>query len=309
MRVTLLHNPAAGHGEPSAALLLEMIRAAGHEPVYRSTSRRSWRRALQDPGDLVAIAGGDGTAAEVARALGGRHVPFTILPLGMANDIATTFGLIGTPQQLIAQWATMSRHALDLGCIRGAGRGNGRFVEAAGLGLFTELVRRLTCDQRRTNDWIEHNRGLPGYVRMLLDQARRGEPRGYRVVVDGEELSGDYLLVEAMNVRFIGPTLRLAGDADPGDGRLDVVLVREEDRAALVAYLEAHLAAAGELPALPTRRAKRLELEWADGPLRVDDRVGPASGGRATLTVVPQALEVLAPGSAWDGNGSRRLQH
>jgi diacylglycerol kinase family enzyme len=69
-------------------------------------------------------------------------------------------------------------------------------------------------------------------------------------------VSEELLGLEAMNVRELGPNLPLAPDADPGDGLLDVVLVRSHDRDALAAYVAARLR--GEhlpSPALGVRHA------------------------------------------------------
>ena len=69
MRVTLIHNPVAGCEEqPTADELKSLIRAAGHEVVYKSCKDLDWTRALDDPGDLVAVAGGDGTAGIAVKA-------------------------------------------------------------------------------------------------------------------------------------------------------------------------------------------------------------------------------------------------
>lgn len=50
------------------------------------------------------------------------------------------------------------------------------------------------------------------------------------ILVDGQHISGNYLLVEIMNLPRTGPNLKLARNADPEDGLLDVVLVQEEEK-------------------------------------------------------------------------------
>ena len=52
-----------------------------------------------------------------------------------------------------------------------------------------------------------------------------------QITLDGEDLSGEYILLEVMNIQHIGPSLHLAPDANPGDGLLDVVLVKAAHRA------------------------------------------------------------------------------
>ena len=98
--------------------------------------------------------------------------------------------------------------------------------------------------------------------------------------------------------RLLGPELRLAPAADPGDGLLDVVLLTGEKRDALLAYVEARLDGAdAELPALGTRRGHELTLLPPDGaPLHVDDDPWPVEGaGPVVVRAGAQHVTALAP--------------
>ena len=87
MRVTLIHNPQAGDDDnPVLDELLMLIRAAGHSVTLQSSKSDQLEKTLEDPGDLLAVAGGDGTVGAVACRLIGRRIPIAvILPLGTAN--------------------------------------------------------------------------------------------------------------------------------------------------------------------------------------------------------------------------------
>ena len=90
MRVTLIHNPVAGDDEePDANELMGIIRAAGHDLAYRSAKDGDWSASLEDPGDLVVVAGGDGTVGRVARRLIDTGIPLTLLPIGTANNVVS----------------------------------------------------------------------------------------------------------------------------------------------------------------------------------------------------------------------------
>ncbi|MEO8627522.1 MAG: hypothetical protein ABI612_05390 [Betaproteobacteria bacterium] len=54
-----------------------------------------------------------------------------------------------------------------------------------------------------------------------------------RAVLDGNDISGVYIMFQAMNIQRVGPNLFIAPDADPGDGLFDVVLLAEDERAKL----------------------------------------------------------------------------
>jgi diacylglycerol kinase (ATP) len=101
MRITLMHNPKAGAKESAGKELTDHFESAGHSVNYQSTTQDHYARALEDPADLVAIAGGDGTVAKVALQLVGRNLPFMVVPIGTANNIARALGWEGDPRQLI----------------------------------------------------------------------------------------------------------------------------------------------------------------------------------------------------------------
>ena len=89
-RVTLVHNPGAGDEQHSAERVLKELAGAGYDARLRSTREEGLERALEDPGELVIVAGGDGSIKKVAVALAGRDVPMAILPIGTANNIANS---------------------------------------------------------------------------------------------------------------------------------------------------------------------------------------------------------------------------
>src|SRR5438128_6257597 len=136
MHVTLIHNPSAGDGAQFGRdALLRLVRAAGHDVTYQSTKERKWATALQQPADLIAVAGGDGTIAKVAKRILGRGVPLTVLPMGTANNVARTFGLADRPlEQLVAEWKVSPNVSVDAALAKGPW-GQSYFIESLGIGL------------------------------------------------------------------------------------------------------------------------------------------------------------------------------
>src|SRR5438128_10331540 len=119
MRVTLIHNPTAGDESFSATELTALIEQAGHKVSYQS-SKKDFKSALKKPGDLVAVAGGDGTVRKVAIQLLERNlIPIAVLPCGTANNIARSLGLTESPPELIAGWPSARRRGFDVGVARG----------------------------------------------------------------------------------------------------------------------------------------------------------------------------------------------
>ena len=267
MRVTLVHNPTAGHDWFSKEHLVGVLRAAGYEPEY--VSARSVRgealsealsEALREPGELVVVAGGDGTVQRVTHHLVGRSVPIGILPVGTANNLARAHGWKGRPEEIVGAWTKARQRPFDMGVAEGLW-GAALFSEAAGVGLFPYVMPRLEARKEREIPSFETPAEELAYdLRGLLEASRAVPARPWRVTLDGEDLSGDYFLIEAMNTETFGPGLRLAPHADPRDGLLDVVLLAEEHRDAFAAYVAGCMEERETLLEVPVRRGKRLEL-------------------------------------------------
>lgn len=281
VRISLVHNPTAGGGQGPDDLVALMV-DAGHEVRHRS-SKDDWQALLQDPGDLLVAAGGDGTVRKVALAAADVGVPFALVPLGTANNIGKTLGLLGSARTLIDSWSTETAPGpFDMGEANGE-----RFVEALGGGPMAELIARA---DEISADATLLGRETDRALHLLLELVAREPIRPWRVIADGADLSGAYLAVEVLNIRFAGPNVPFAPDADPGDGLLDVALVREADRHSLLSYLDERLRlASGRLPTLRRVQARSVELEAPKGArLHLDDRLWPWPGplGRSLAITV-----------------------
>ena len=151
MRITLMHNPGAGYGKHRKKDLMEALAKAGHHAIYQSTKKRSYKKALKKPGDLVLVAGGDGTVTKIARRLIDTGIPLAVLPLGTANNLARTLGFIASPEELIARLEDGKKHSFDVGIARGPW-GTRYFFEGAGAGLRKNKTKNLNR-RRKTTRW------------------------------------------------------------------------------------------------------------------------------------------------------------
>jgi diacylglycerol kinase (ATP) len=232
MKVTLIYNPGAGSDEqPSADELLRLVQAAGHQAVLRLAKDDSWKSALEQATDIVAVAGGDGTVGKVAKSLIGKGILIAVLPLGTANNIAKTLGLLDRPlQQLISGWAAARRIQFDVGVANGPW-GSRFFIEGLGIGLFTETMYRLDAT---SNADLAHLDGtdekITSVLEMLKERLQSPPVKKLKATLDGRDISGEYILLEAMNTSYIGPNLCLAPHANPSDGLLDMVLVVRDEQ-------------------------------------------------------------------------------
>ena len=278
MRVTLIHNPGAGEQDLTPRALDKLLRRAGHKPRYQSSKEKGWDRVLDKKAGLVVVAGGDGTVASVARRMVGRGVPVTVLPAGTANNIARSLGLLKKSfEDLVDGWRDARRVPLDVGIACGPW-GERYFIEGVGAGLFAGLLVRSEQNKgkkEKENKTKGPARVVDGALRRLKEAAETAEAVEIGARLDGTDISGSYLLFEAVNLPYIGPNLYIAPDNRAGDGQLEVVLVPEAQRGRLVKYLE-HWHENRERPSLlPSRRGKHLQIEWTGFALHIDDKLRP----------------------------------
>jgi diacylglycerol kinase family enzyme len=287
MRVALLHNTSAGSEDHTDDELVRMIGREGHEVVHVVDGVRALMEALQkSPCDLIAVAGGDGTVGRAACALSEWGVPLGILPLGTANNTANTLGISARLKKLVRSWQSAARQPFDLALLDD-GVVRQRFSEGAGWGVFpltvAEAKKKPSLDQPR--------RQLRRDRKRFRETAASAQPRPYEIEIDGQDYSGNYLMVEVMNVPLLGPQLQVSPGSNPSDGELEVVLVGEGERAALDS-----LARLGKTPVpLPSRRGSQIRVRAEEGLLHKDGGLlRHAPGKRAfEISVQPAAIHYL----------------
>ncbi len=249
MRVTLLHNRSAGSEDHAEHELEASMRRAGHDVVDVASNLEELLDMLSKRRpDVIAIAGGDGTVSRAACALAGRHIPLAILPIGTANNTALTLGVKGSMDAIVAGWARGSHRRFDLATVV-EGDELAPFSEAIGWGIFPDVIAETTdlASPDEREDTLERDRRA---FRARIDWAK---PVHYDIEVDGETIAGEYLLVEVVNIPYIGPRLEVSPSSNPSDGRFELVFAGESERTALLEF-----ASSGTIPKgvrLPTRSA------------------------------------------------------
>ena len=185
--------------------------------------------ALPDPGAVVAV-GGDGTVHGLLPALLDSGRPLALVPLGSGNDFAALLGLHSGDLTGALDRLSVPPRSFDALEVR---FGDRRAPVLNGLGMgfdaqVADLMRRAPAR-------------LPGFLRYLWAALRAVQGlqlSEVEVVVDGERVyQGPSCLVAVMNGRRYGGGFRIAPDADPRDGLLDVVLGTRVSRLSLLRLL------------------------------------------------------------------------
>jgi diacylglycerol kinase family enzyme len=138
--VTLVHNPSSGDENHDGRDLRALLERHGHEVRYQSVRKPGLEAALARPADVVAVAAGDGTVANVMRRLVGSSVPLALLPSGTANNIAMALGAGDLEaEELVERWPSARRARYVLGEVD-TGVATSCFAEAVGGGLVAAAI-------------------------------------------------------------------------------------------------------------------------------------------------------------------------
>jgi diacylglycerol kinase (ATP) len=275
MRILVVHNPKAGSAEHHGDHLIKALEEAGHKAIYQSSKKKGIAKALRKKIDLVLIAGGDGTVSKVAHRLIAANsvIPLSVLPLGTANNFARSLGFCLSQKELFEQLRDGRCETFDVGLGRGPW-GERYFFEGAGAGLFADYLRSPEKEARKKGARSK-GREMQHHVEELRRQLGNYRAREWAIELDGEDVSGRYLLWHAMNIPSVGPVLTLAPEAKTNDGVFDFVGAREEHRRPLLDYLDARIAGKRRKFPLRTRQFTKMQLCWKKWPLHFDDEVWP----------------------------------
>lgn len=216
----LVANPTAGGGRAGAqADLARRLLAAAGRPVevcltdHRGHAASLARQAVAGGAAGLIVMGGDGTLAETLPALAGSQTVLGLLPSGTGNDLARSLGIPRRLHQAVAVLLEGRVRALDLGIC-----GDNLFATVATLGLDAEISEAM----------IEGRiplKGTPGYLFEALRRLPSYCAPTLRVQGDFGLFEGPFLLVAVANTASYGGGLKIAPQADPHDGLLDVCLV------------------------------------------------------------------------------------
>ena len=291
-------NPAAGRGAAARAL----------DPIAREFHHQGWSvevertegpghgaelaaRAVQAGAQRIVAVGGDGTVHDVANGLlrhglGGRggDVALGVVPIGSGNDFAKLVGVYRhSPVRAVRRLVTAQTARFDAGLVC-----DEYFVNSVGFGFGPEVVR--------VRNAMPGLSGFASYFVPVLRAFARFRPPRLEVRARGFAETGNMMMVEVCNGTTAGGSYRFAPDAQPGDGRLDVCLVR---RVSLLRFLMAvprvmrgtH-ATMREVALFQTRE---VAIRSLDGPLllHVDGELRQPDASECTVRVEPGRLKVM----------------
>lgn len=276
--IALLANPDSGSGEAGE---VERLLRAHDAAVTRFDLDQADDVVAANPSRIV-VAGGDGSVGCGAAVAARAGVPLGVVAVGTANDFARAMKL---PRELVAAVDLAARgtrtELLDLGRV-----GDRPFVNAASAGLSPVAARKA--------DGLKRVLGPLAYTVGAMRAGLFAKPVRCSVMVDGRPcFEGNAWQV------IIGLTGAFGGgaevDADPSDGRLDVVAIEGGSRLKLIARgygLRAGRVEQQRGVVTASGRTVAVEQRNGDGAgFNVDGEL--ISDERLEFSVEPQAFELV----------------
>lgn len=289
--IPVLLNPGAGNGE-AAETLQDAFREAGI--AIRLRVRRPGediaelaRLALRERPALLAAAGGDGTLSSVASVLCGSDTALGVLPMGTLNHFAKDLGVPLELEEAARVIARGRRRLVDVGEVNGKS-----FLNNASLGLYPDMVRERTRQQRRLG-----RSKLSAMLWATLATLNRLPLLTLRLELDGQtqDCRAPFVFVGNNDYTMEGFDIGTRERLDAG--HLCVYTTRECGRSGLVRLalhaLFGRLKQAQDFSVTPTRH---LRVETPRRGLRVatDGEVG-LMETPLEFRIRPRALQVIVP--------------
>jgi len=214
-RALVIINGRARNGNAAIDEALDLLRAAGWSLVEQrctpgETGAEVIRARAAEGFSAVILGGGDGTLNGAAPALVETGLPFGILPLGTANDLARSLGIEPDPMAAAAVIAAGALRPIDLGEVNGQ-----LFFNVASIGFSATLAQRLGREEKRR--W-----GKLGYALAAFRLLREVRPFTAWIMHDGLTEKVRTLQVAIGNGRNYGGGMIVESEARPDDGKLDV---------------------------------------------------------------------------------------
>jgi len=225
----LVYNPVAGR-YPSRMLTeqaAKVLEGYGWQVDIETTRDGSQipllaQQAVQDHKDSIIIVGGDGSLNQALPSLVGTDTALGVLPAGTSNVWAQELGLPGLSW---TRWKALeeSAHRLAKGDVRRVDVGicNERFFLLwSGIGIDAFIVHRIEPRKQ----W-EKNFTLVRYGASVVWSASHWQGVDIRILADGLQVEGKFMLVEVSNIRlYAGGLAKLSPQAKLDDGLMELWL-------------------------------------------------------------------------------------
>ena len=291
-RIRVIINPKSGLGWSFDAMRRALDKAwdlSGSDLVYQFCQSGEdgyikAKRAVEEGVDTILVAGGDGTINTVGKALIGSDVALGVIPAGSGNGFARHFGIPLTPAKAVSVLATASTRRIDVGIA------NDRpFFVTCSMAWDASIAKGFAQS---------HIRGVLPYIFAGVNEFLEYQPQDMHVEIGGNEeiIFKRALVFTIANMTQFGGGAKIAPQAQPDDGYLELVVALHQDVAKLFANIgKLFNGSLDELPEVITKKFKEMVVKRRNAsPIQIDGELVEAPE-KIYIKVVPAALKVLVP--------------
>jgi len=312
-RVVAIVNPVAGKapGAKLRARAADELRRLFQEITFAESNApghaTDLARAAKDA-ELVIAVGGDGTVREVASGLVSSSgilessTPgplLAVIPVGSCNDLPKTVGIPADVTEACRVAKEGRARPIDVIRVEMSSEGLSQqthFINAAGFGFDAAV----TAEAHKS----KHLRGLPLYLVAIIRTLRDLECPLVRIragalssALPASQFTAEQrvLMIVAANGRYYGGGMKVAPEAEPDDGFIDVCIGDSMGRLSVMRILPRFVAGTHvTVKEVRMLRVPALELEFLE-PVKVEldgDVLEPQPFRRFRLSVLPGAVRI-----------------
>ncbi|MDB5509586.1 MAG: lipid kinase [Hyphomicrobiales bacterium] len=286
-RVLLLVNPKSRRGAEARADVVQMLSARGFSLILPSADEMEdcsalIRRYAQEA-ELVIVGGGDGSLNAAAPGLLDAQLPFGILPLGTANDLARTLGLPVTLEGALDVIVAGNTRRIDVGMVN-----DKPFFNVASLGISAQLAMSLTSQEKKRF-------GQFGYALAGLRVLLNARPFKALIIGPGTTARVRSYQIAVGNGLYYGGGMAVAEHASIDDGQLHLYSLEVKEVWKLALMAPAFRAGRhGTYQEVRVEDGSRFEVRTRKPkPINADGEI--ITHTPAVFGVRPAALDVFVP--------------
>lgn len=242
-RYRIIANPVSARGAGARAIPVIEKKLSQLQIDYDLVrTERRWhaaelaRQAVLEGVDVIAAAGGDGTANEVLNGLlgasqnGNLQPAMAVLPIGRGNDFAFSMGAPVGLDQSIQAMAKAHTRTIDIGYLVGGNNPKGRYF-GNGVGIGFDALTGIEAEK------MPYITGFTNYLMAAVRTIFIMKAPLIEIELDNEKLVQPSLMVSIMNGRRMGGGFWTAPQSVSNDGLFDLCIAREVTKLEMFALI------------------------------------------------------------------------
>jgi len=269
----LIFNPVAGHGRSQKQLDIvtgildkKNVAYSVHKTEKPGHATEIAKTLIEQGEKLIIAVGGDGTVAEVAKAVYGTPAALGIIPAGTGNDYRRAVGVPDEIEKSIDFILSGKPVACDaIEC-------NGEvYLNIVSMGFDVEVVDRAAKYKLF---------GSAAYTLAAIDRALFAKNLYANITIDGKTTRKNILLTAIGNGSHYGGGMNSLPTADITDGLLDICIIEATTSFKILSLLPKYMAGQHmDMDLVEMHKANEITIELEDKalPINADGEILPPS--------------------------------